>query len=118
VLVEADPAHMARVLDNLLNNALTYSRRHPVVQVEVTARPQPTVSILDNGVGIAPEHRDRIFERFFRLEQDGSDPGTGLGLYISRQLVGRAGGSLLLDWTELGRGSRFTVRLPVARQPC
>jgi signal transduction histidine kinase len=118
VVVDVDPAHLGRVLDNLLNNALTYSETDPVVQVEVSALPQPMVSVLDNGRGIAPQHRDRIFERFFRLDEHSGESGTGLGLYISRELVGRAGGSLLLDWSEVGRGSRFTIRLPAARQPC
>jgi signal transduction histidine kinase len=118
VIVDADPTHLGRVLDNLLNNALTYSEREPVVQVDVAALPQPTVSVLDNGRGIAPEHRDRIFERFFRLDEHSGETGTGLGLYISRELVGRAGGSLLLEWSEVGRGSRFTIRLPPARQRC
>jgi len=111
VLAEIDPDHLGRVLDNLLNNALSYSPNAPEVRVEVESDPQPRISVIDNGVGVAAEHRERIFERFYRLEE-GAHAGTGLGLYISRQLIGRSGGSLELEWTEVGRGSRFTVRLP------
>jgi signal transduction histidine kinase len=114
VLADIDPDHLARVLDNLINNALSYSPTDPVVTVEVVAEPEPRISVIDNGVGVAAQHRERIFERFYRLDES-AHAGTGLGLYISRQLVGRSGGSLELEWTEVGRGSRFTVRLPAAR---
>jgi signal transduction histidine kinase len=111
VQANIDADHLGRVLDNLLNNALSYSPIDPVVTVELEADPEPRISVIDNGVGVAPEHRERIFERFYRLEES-AHAGTGLGLYISRQLIGRSGGSLELAWTEVGRGSRFTVRLP------
>jgi signal transduction histidine kinase len=114
VLADVDADQLARVLDNLLNNALSYSPSDPIVTVEVAAEPEPRISVIDNGVGVAPEHREHIFERFYRLNES-AHAGTGLGLYISRQLVGRSGGSLQLEWTEVGRGSRFTVRLPAPR---
>jgi signal transduction histidine kinase len=58
--------------------------------------------------------RESVFERFVRVESSDSQhrTGTGLGLAISRELAESGGGSLLLEWTELGRGSRFVVRLP------
>ena len=114
VLADIDADQLARVLDNLLNNALSYSPSDPIVTVEVAAEPEPRISVIDNGVGVAPEHREHIFDRFYRLDES-AHAGTGLGLYISRQLVGRSGGSLQLEWTEVGRGSRFTVRLPAPR---
>jgi signal transduction histidine kinase len=71
------------------------------------------VSVEDRGRGIAPELRERIFERFVRGDQGSSGaPGTGLGLYISRQLAARHGGRLELDHSEAGKGSRFSLRLP------
>jgi signal transduction histidine kinase len=114
VLANIDRDHLGRVLDNLINNALSYSPIDPLVSIEVESDPEPRVSVIDNGVGVAPQHRERIFERFYRLDES-AHAGTGLGLYISRQLIGRSGGSLELEWTEVGRGSRFTVRLPPAR---
>ena len=118
LMVSADPEHVARVLDNLVNNALTYRRPdHPAwvrlwVGVEEGVA---VVSVEDRGRGIPEEIRERIFERFVRGDQaaDGA-PGTGLGLYISRQLATRHGGSLELDLSVAGRGSRFTLRLPRA----
>jgi signal transduction histidine kinase len=114
VPADVDTHHLGRVLDNLLNNALSYTPTEPEVMVEVEADPEPRISVIDNGIGVARDYRERIFERFFRLDE-GAHAGTGLGLYIGRQLVGRMGGSLELEWTEPGRGSRFTIRLPAAR---
>src|SRR5207247_5484296 len=100
VRAEVDPDHLGRVLDNLVNNALSYSPTEPVVIVEVEGEPEPRISVIDNGVGVAAQHRERIFERFFRLDDQGAHAGTGLGLHISRRLVTRSGGSLDLDGTE------------------
>jgi len=69
------------------------------------------VEVADDGPGIAPEHRGVLFEPFFTTKETGA--GTGLGLSISRQIVLAHGGRLDL-WSELGQGSRFTVRLPIA----
>src|SRR2546429_505141 len=94
--VSADPQHIARVLDNLVNNALTY--RVPGQSAYVRLRMlvedgMAVVSVEDRGRGIPADMRDRIFERFVRggAAAAGS-PGTGLGLYISRQLAARHGG--------------------------
>jgi signal transduction histidine kinase len=116
LVVSADPEHVARVLDNLVNNALTYRRPGQPAWVLLTAEAeggQAVVSVADRGRGVPPEMRDRIFERFVRGEQSaGGTSGTGLGLYISRQLAVRHGGRLELDFSEPGRGSRFSLRLP------
>jgi signal transduction histidine kinase len=114
VVVQADPEQLGRVLDNLLNNSLTYSAAEPVVVVAVVADPEPVITVTDNGRGIPSEHHELVFERFYRLNEDASHPGTGLGLYISRELIGRASGSLSLEWSEVGLGSRFAIRLPLA----
>jgi signal transduction histidine kinase len=117
LLVEADPEHIGRILDNLLNNALTYCAATPAVAVTVANPQSPCVSVRDNGVGIPAEKREVVFERFVRLDDKalGLVPGTGLGLYISRELAKRHGGSLELEDTPSGRGSLFTLRLPVAQ---
>ena len=74
------------------------------------------IQVRDNGHGIPPAERERIFERFYRIDDPDVRhvPGTGLGLHISRQLAARMGGRLTLDRTAVGRGSTFTLRLPPA----
>ena len=76
----------------------------------------PQVSIEDNGVGIPPDFQDRIFERFFRIDHPELNPqsGTGLGLYLGKELAQRHGGSLTLERSAVGRGSTFVLRLPSA----
>jgi signal transduction histidine kinase len=118
LVVSADPEHVARVLDNLVNNALTYRRPGQPAWVRLSAAiedGQAVVSVEDRGRGVPDELRERIFERFVRGEQGASGaPGTGLGLYISRQLATRHGGKLELDRSTPGQGSRFSLRLPRA----
>ena len=118
LMVSADPEHVARVLDNLINNALTYRRPDHPAWVRLWAGildGSAVVSVDDHGRGIPEEMHERIFERFVRGDQaTAGAPGTGLGLYISRQLAARHGGSLELDLSVPGHGSRFTLRLPRA----
>jgi signal transduction histidine kinase len=112
-LVEADPGHVGRVLDNLINNALTYCTGRPRVMVTVTDGPNPQVSVEDRGLGIHREMHERVFDRFFRIDDPsiGPQPGTGLGLYIGRELAARQGGALTLERSEPGKGSKFVLRL-------
>ncbi len=115
--VEADPEHVGRIIDNLLNNALTYCSTTPVVALKLANPDAPTLSVRDNGVGIPAGKREVVFERFVRLDDNalGPVPGTGLGLYISRELARRHGGSLELEEPPPEQGSVFTLRLPLAQ---
>jgi len=119
LVVSADPDHVARVLDNLVNNALTYRRQGQPAWVRLAAAREDGVAVVtveDRGRGIAVDLRERIFERFVRGDQGATGaPGTGLGLYISRQLASRHGGRLELDHSQPGQGSRFSLRLPTVR---
>ena len=117
VLVEADSEHVGRILDNLINNALTYCVGTPRVTVSCDEPAAPAVTVRDNGVGVPAAKREAIFERFVRLDDDvlGPVPGTGLGLYISRELARRHGGDLELEETGPEPGSAFTLRLPAAQ---
>ena len=120
VLVEADRGHLARITDNLINNALTYNTEPVRVRIRVvdgTGGDDPRIEVEDNGIGILPGMEEKIFDRFVRLDDPalGPVPGTGLGLHLSRELTKRHGGSLLLDRTEPAKGSVFTVRLPASR---
>jgi signal transduction histidine kinase len=114
VYIEFDRSHIARVLDNLLNNALTYGGKKPWVRMRVCEEAdQACVTVEDHGVGIAEELRERIFERFVRGSVEGAGPpGSGLGLYVCRELLERRSGSLELAESEVGKGSKFVARLP------
>ena len=124
VRVEAHgPAHgqwdrlrVEQVLVNLLSNALKYGQGQPV-EIKVTSDADAvTWRITDHGIGIAPEHRQRIFGRFERAVSARSYGGLGLGLYISHQIVQVHGGTLQV-WSELGVGSTFAVTLPRGPRP-
>lgn len=113
VWVSADESHVQRILDNLINNALTYGGRPADVLVTTANHGVPYISVADHGAGIPPAERPHIFDRFYRGSE--STGGFGLGLYVSRQLAETSHGSLDLDATYDGPGSRFVLRLPSAK---
>ncbi len=112
VTVVADADHVGLILDNLLGNAITYGATSVTVRAG-TDDGHVAVSVADDGRGIPDEMRDRVFERFARATGPGGPPGTGLGLYISRELATQLGGSLRLVESEPGVGSTFALRLPL-----
>ena len=117
VRVRADRDHLARILDNLLNNALTYTRRTPEVAIRVTRDgTRALVRVEDNGIGIPRNQRERVFERFFRSPDPmmAKVPGIGLGLYISRGLVESHGGKLVVEKSDARSGTVFAISLPLA----
>ena len=96
---------------NLLGNAVRHSPEGGQVTVELArGESAGSVTIADQGKGIAPEDQERIFEKFERLEDGG---GAGLGLAIARRLAQSMGGEISLESTP-GEGARFTVSLPLA----
>ncbi|HVB78303.1 MAG TPA: hybrid sensor histidine kinase/response regulator [Candidatus Nitrosotalea sp.] len=116
LLVCVDPDLITGVMDNLLNNALTYSQGQPRIRIRIRRRDQAVVEIRDWGIGIPGELHERVFERFFRVnEADMAAPaGTGLGLYLSRQMVERNQGRLELARSEPGVGTTMVLYLPLA----
>ena len=109
-------AVLRQVIDNLLSNALKFVA--PGVDARVVVRSERVEScrrvwVEDNGIGIAPSHRDRIFEPFERLHGIEAYPGTGIGLAIVRRGIERMGGRWGLD-SEPGHGSRFWIELKAA----
>ncbi|MBI2953381.1 MAG: hypothetical protein HYY30_03640 [Chloroflexi bacterium] len=112
--VEGDPVRLGQVFDNLLGNAVKYSPadREIVLTVELEGG-QVVVSVQDQGIGIAPEHLSRLFDRFFRVPNEDTDhvKGSGLGLSIVRDIVTAHGGRVWAASKGRGLGSTFHVSL-------
>jgi PAS domain S-box-containing protein len=114
--VVADSDRVRQVLLNLVDNAVKYSPAGGRVRVSVAARGGGVrLSVSDEGIGIAPLEQRRIFGKFYRVDPELARGvgGTGLGLYICRELVRRMGGRVTVS-SEEGKGSTFVVDLPVA----
>jgi signal transduction histidine kinase len=108
-----DAALVARILDNLVNNALIYSDAPAIVTLTVRHSPGAVeIRVEDRGPGVPEGDRERIFERFVRGAGAGRAAGTGLGLYVSRECARRMGGELALESSRPGQGSTFLLRLP------
>lgn len=112
-LIEADPLRLEQVVSNLLDNAIKFSGEDGTIHITVEAPDQETVqiSVRDYGIGVSLQHRPRIFDRFFQANGEGYQGGMGLGLYISRQIVARHGGTLDAQFPADG-GTCFVVKLP------
>jgi PAS domain S-box-containing protein len=114
--VECDPEKLGQVLANLVDNAVRYSPQGGPIEISVThGGGLARCSVRDEGLGIPAEEHERIFERFYRLDPDlqYAITGTGLGLYISRELVRLMGGRIEVR-SKPGQGSTFAVELPLA----
>jgi signal transduction histidine kinase len=115
--VSGDPARLARVVQNLLSNALRYSPVDAPVTVHAEAAGREVVlAVSDGGPGVPPEHLPRLFERFYRGAQRDTPGGLGLGLYVCRMLVEAHGGRIGCENRAEG-GATFTVRLPAEHAP-
>jgi signal transduction histidine kinase len=114
VMVLGDRARLSMVVTNLVHNAIKYSPAGGEVRVRCAAAGSTaSVSVSDEGVGIGPDDMGRLFTRFGRILTPATEriPGTGLGLYLARDLARRHGGEIEVV-SEPGRGSTFTLRLP------
>ncbi|MCW2889572.1 MAG: Signal transduction histidine kinaselike protein [Streptosporangiaceae bacterium] len=116
VFIDCDRLRITRVLTNLLDNA----ERHATSKITVIVRtdgPTATLEVIDDGAGIAPEHREKVFDRFTRLDasRNRDAGGTGLGLAIAREITEAHEGTLTIQDSE--RGARFVLRLPQMRSP-
>ena len=114
--VRADRARLAQVLTNLLGNAYKYTPSDGSISVRAEIQDGAVLcSVTDNGIGISPQDQKRLFEKFFRADDDlvRQVRGTGLGLSIARSIVELQGGEMWLE-SELGAGSVFSFTVPVA----
>jgi signal transduction histidine kinase len=114
--VAADPDKLRQILTNLIDNAIKYSPDGGCVEVEIgRSGGRVRFRVTDEGLGVPPAEQDRIFEKFFRLDPNLTRGvgGTGLGLYISRELVTRMNGRIWVD-SDGRAGSSFFLELPIA----
>ncbi|TMC31833.1 MAG: ATP-binding protein, partial [Chloroflexi bacterium] len=119
VVGEWDAARLERAVANLVSNAIKYNRQNGRVWIRVGTRHTPSgdvaeCAVADEGIGIPEADLARIFERFTRgANVTGRVAGSGVGLAIVRQVVEQHGGEVTVTSTE-GKGSTFTIRLPLA----
>jgi signal transduction histidine kinase len=114
--VDVDRERIAEVLANLLANALRHTPAGGEVRVTAHADVRfAEIAISDTGEGVAPEHLDRIFERFYRVDpaRSRASGGTGIGLAIVRAIVEAHHGTVTASSGGVGQGATFTIRLPV-----
>jgi len=114
-----DRDKLEKIVSNLISNAIKFTPEHGAIIVNVTVmaesdgRSTLLFRITDTGKGIPAEQRDKIFERFYQVSEDGSpNAGTGIGLALSKELAEFLGGSLTLEST-VGEGSKFMLKLPL-----
>lgn len=118
LVLDADPTRLAQAFMNLLNNAAKYTDRGGRIVVRAEAgQEHVAVSVQDNGIGIAADRLEAVFEMFSQVETAmyRSQGGLGIGLSLTQRLVQLHGGSIVAHSAGLGQGSRFEVRLPLAR---
>ncbi|MGH3439209.1 MAG: sensor histidine kinase [Sciscionella sp.] len=118
LLLRGDRMLLVTALSNLVENALSYSAAGS--PVSISRRPSGgfvEIAVTDRGIGIAPKHQQRVFERFYRVDKARSrvTGGTGLGLAIVKHVAANHGGEVAL-WSEPGVGSTFTMRIPAVQQ--
>jgi signal transduction histidine kinase len=116
LLVRVDPLAVMRILGNLLDNAAIYSNAGTAIHLSARRDGrQAVVAVHDHGPGIPPDQRERIFQRYTRLDSPTASRsgGLGLGLYIARRLARAHHGDLQATEPSGGRGARFELRLPL-----
>jgi signal transduction histidine kinase len=111
VVLTTDPRRLERIVANLVGNALEHAGRDVSVRVGMDGL-GAFVEVTDTGLGIPPDRLPHVFDRFYKVDSSRAGPGSGLGLAIALENARLLGGDLDV-WSEVGRGTRFTLRLPV-----
>lgn len=118
ILVQIDKDKFCRILDNIVGNAIKFTDKGKVVISMKETGQSIKIMVSDTGIGIAKSDQTQLFEKFHQITSDKGRPaGTGLGLYISRQMAKKMGGDLYLKTSEVGKGSTFVIEFPKARSP-
>jgi len=119
IMVQADTDKIKQVITNLIGNALKFTDKG---SIKVAIQPAENkhlveVTVTDTGMGISTDNQGRLFGKFEQIssQQAGRPPGTGLGLYISREIVRKLGGDMYIKHSAVGEGSVFAFTLPLAR---
>ncbi|MDD3420182.1 MAG: HAMP domain-containing sensor histidine kinase [Candidatus Gastranaerophilales bacterium] len=112
LMLDFDKIEIKRVIKNLLNNAISHTKEDGVICVEIVLRKKEVeVIVIDNGRGIAVSDLDKVFEKYFSTAKKMRKVGTGLGLFLSKQIIEKHGGRIWAE-SEEGKGSRFHFTLP------
>jgi signal transduction histidine kinase len=118
LVLDIDPARIAQIFTNLLNNAANYTPEGGEIRVRVAADAQwVRVSVADNGIGIAPEQLRQVFELFRQLSSTPGQGGLGIGLSLSARLAELHGGRIEARSDGQGQGAEFTLVLPRGDTP-
>lgn len=108
----SDLLRLTSVFENLIANAIKYhnlKQEKPFIRINVSTAPgQATITVQDNGIGIAPEHQPKIFEIFYRIS--GSTPGSGLGLYLVKETIDKLSGTITVQ-SQINSGTKFLITL-------
>jgi PAS domain S-box-containing protein len=112
---EGDPDRLQQVIDNIMENAIKQtSKEHREIFISLVIFPdQIVIRITDNGIGIAPENLETIFEQFRSIPTDYIATGTGIGLFLSRRIIEDHGGKITAQSDGKGQGATFTIELPI-----
>jgi len=113
IMVNADRNKLNQVLQNLIGNAIKYSDLGSTVNIQYTVdNGHIIISIIDQGIGIKPEHQQKLFDRYYRVENDSTIAGFGIGLYLCAEIVTRHQGKIWVE-SEFGKGSTFSFSIPL-----
>lgn len=113
IAVTADAVRLQQAFSNLIDNAIKYGGERSTIDIALRRDGNTALaSVTDHGEGIAPEEKEKIFRRFYRIDKSRTQSGTGLGLAITKHLILLHGGSIDVESTP-GAGATFVVRLPV-----
>jgi len=114
-----DKDKLSQVLNNLIGNSIKFTDKG---EIKLTAKEDGDflkIFVADSGIGIAQKDKERLFQKFEQVSsaQTGKPQGTGLGLYISKQIANKLGGDIWIESTEIGKGSVFGYSLLLAKSP-
>ncbi|MFZ4506124.1 MAG: sensor histidine kinase [Fimbriimonas sp.] len=116
IVVRGEQSHLVRVILNLLENAIRHTPDDRAIRLQIRrVGPDAVLTVQDQGEGIAPEHLERVFDRFYQVDSSRSKGGSGLGLAICRSLVEAHGGSISLQ-SQVGNGTLALLKLPISAQ--